>query len=162
MAYYRHIPRMQIVPATAAGDIQKARYLFEEYWNSFGFPPSFQDFASEAAGLPRGYEPPEGRLALALIDGEAAGCVALRKIDSRRCEAKRLYVREKYRGRGAGRALLDWLIAEARMAGYAEMLGDTLPAMNRALAMYERVGFERTGPYAQHPTPGAVYLRLAL
>jgi GNAT superfamily N-acetyltransferase len=153
---------MQIVPATAASDIQKARSLFEEYWNSFGFPPSFQDFASEAAGLPRGYEPPEGRLALALVDGEAAGCVALRKIDSRRCEAKRLYVREEYRGRGAGRALLDWLIAEARIAGYSEMLGDTLPAMDRALAMYERVGFERTGPYAEHPTPGAIYLRLAL
>jgi len=28
--------------------------------------------------------------------------------------------------------------------------------------MYERAGFRRTVPYSDHPTPGAIYLRLAL
>lgn len=103
-----------------------------------------------------------GRLALALLDGEAAGCVALRRWDEGRCEAKRLYVRPAFRGRGIGRALVEWVVAEARAAGYREMLGDTLPAMERALAMYQALGFERTAPYAADPTPGAIYLRLKL
>jgi ribosomal protein S18 acetylase RimI-like enzyme len=34
--------------------------------------------------------------------------------------------------------------------------------MRRALAMYERLGFEQTSPYAPDATPGAIYLRLAL
>ena len=97
-----------------------------------------------------------------MIGGEAAGCVALRQFDAGRCEAKRLYVQPKFRGSGVGRALMDWVIVEARTAGYREMLGDTMPVMARALDMYERMGFERTGPYDAEPTPGAIFLRFKL
>jgi hypothetical protein len=34
--------------------------------------------------------------------------------------------------------------------------------MTRALEMYERMGFERTGPYGEDPTPGAIFIRLRL
>jgi GNAT superfamily N-acetyltransferase len=153
---------MRIAPATSSSDLQTVKTLFEEYWDSFGFPPSLQDFATEATHLPGNYAPPGGRLALALAGEEAAGCIALRRLDAQRCEAKRLYVREKFRGQGVGRALLEWLVREARQAGYSEMCGDTLPVMAGALAMYERMGFERTGPYAANPTPGAIFLRLGL
>ena len=54
------------------------------------------------------------------------------------------------------------MIGEARAAGYREMLGDTMPVMQQALAMYDRLGFERTGPYVPDATPGAIYLRLVL
>lgn len=138
------------------------RQLFEEYWQSFGFTPCFQNFAAEVAGLPGYYAPPSGRLALALVGGEPAGSIALRPLDGVRAEAKRLYVRPQFRGQGTGLALLQWVIGEARAAGYREMLGDTMPVMRRALAMYERLGFEQTGPYTLDATPGAVYLRLIL
>ena len=138
------------------------RELFEEYWQSFGFTPCFQNFGDELTRLPGDYAPPNGRLAVAFVDGEAAGCVALRPWDAARCEAKRLYVRPAFRGRGIGRALVEWVVAEARAAGYREMLGDTMPVMERALAMYEAFGFERTAPHAAEPTPGAIYLRLKL
>ena len=71
-------------------------------------------------------------------------------------------MRPQFRGRRAGLALLEWVIAEARAARYKEMLGDTMPVMSRALAIYDRLGFERTGPYDAEPTPGAVYIRLKL
>ena len=58
--------------------------------------------------------------------------------------------------------MLNWIIAEARAAGYRELLGDTMPVMQQALAMYERMGFERTGPYGDKPTEGAIYIRLRL
>ncbi len=138
------------------------RALFEEYWQSFGFTPCFQGFDQELAGLPGDYAPPGGRLALARIAGEPAGCVALRRFDEQRCEAKRLYVRPAFRGAGLGRELLRWVIGEARAAGYSEMVGDTMPVMTQALDMYDRAGFERTGPYSQKATPGAIYLRLKL
>ena len=153
---------MTIVPVESAGQLQVVRQLFEEYWNSFGFTPCFQNFGDELAGLPGEYTPPRGRLALAMVDGNAAGCIALRAIDDARCEAKRLYIRQEFRGRGVGRALMDWLIAEARAVGYRELVGDTMPVMQQALAMYDRMGFERTGPYGEKPTPGAVYIRLKL
>jgi|SRR5581483_5665728 len=153
---------MEIVAVESPEQIAEVRRLFQEYWDSFGFTPCFQNFAGELAGLPGAYSPPEGRLAMAIVGGVAAGCAALRRIDDTRCEAKRLYVRPAFRGSGAGRALLDWIIAEARTAGYQELLGDTMPVMQQALAMYDRMGFERTGPYGEKPTEGAIYIRLAL
>lgn len=153
---------MQIVAITDERGIETARALFREYWESFGFTPCFQNFAEEVDGLPGRYAPPDGRLAVAYVDSEAAGCVALRRVDSERSEAKRLYVGPQFRSRGSGRALLEWVIAEARAAGYRELVGDTMPVMQHALEMYERMGFERTAPYSSDPTPGAIYIRLRL
>jgi putative acetyltransferase len=153
---------MHMIQPVSAAEWDQVRELFREYWTSFGFSPCFQGFEAEVAGLPGVYAPPGGALVLALIDGHAAGCAALRRFDALRCEAKRLYVRPQFRGQGVGRALLDWVIAEARTMGYREMVGDTIPQMAVALAMYDRAGFERTGPYAEAPTPGAIYLRLKL
>jgi carbonic anhydrase len=153
---------VQIVAVTGGDRVNAVKALFQEYWASFGFTPCFQNFEAELATLPGKYAPPAGRLALALVHGEPAGCVALRAIDSARCEAKRLYVKPQFRSKGIGRALLDWVIAEARAAGYSDMLGDTMPLMERAIAMYDRIGFERTGPYADQATDGAIYIRLKL
>jgi GNAT superfamily N-acetyltransferase len=121
------------------------RGLLEEYWNSFGFTPCFQNFGDELSGLPGAYSPPTGRLALATIDGQPAGCIALRRVGAQRAEVKRLYVRPNYRGYGLGRGLMEWVMAEARAEGYAEIVGDTMPVMRDALALYDRMGFERAG-----------------
>jgi putative acetyltransferase len=153
---------MKIVPVEGPGQLQTVRQLFQEYWDSFGFMPGFQNFGSELDGLPGDYAPPAGRLALAWVGGLAAGSVALRPLDSHRAEAKRLYVKPEFRGAGIGRALLEWAVAEARAAGYRELVGDTMPVMQRALAMYDRMGFERTGPYGDKATEGAIYIRLTL
>jgi putative acetyltransferase len=153
---------MEIVQVETAAQLEEVRALFEEYWNSFGFTPCFQNFSSELAELPGPYLPPRGRLALALVDGTPAGCGALKPFRDGRCEIKRLYVRPDFRGHRLGPALLEWLIAEARASGYTEMLGDTMPVMQQALRIYDARGFERTGPYNDEPTPGAIFLRLRL
>jgi len=153
---------MEIVHVETAEQLAHVRALFDEYWTSFGFTPCFQNFSAELAGLPGDYVPPGGRLALALVDSQPAGCAALRRLDSGRCEFKRLYVRGEFRGMSIGRQLLAWIIAEAKAAGYRELVCDTMPVMKDALAMYERAGFQRTEPYSDHPTPGAIFLRLPL
>jgi len=153
---------MPIVEALAAEQVAQIRELLAEYWESCGFTPCFQNFDAELAALPGEYASPAGRLALALSEGQPVGCVALRRLDRSRGEMKRLYVRVAFRGCGWGRQLLDWAIAEARAAGYRELLCDTMPAMADALAMYRRTGFEFIAPYTGHPTEGAIFLRLEL
>jgi putative acetyltransferase len=153
---------IQIVPVEGAEALASVRILLQEYWDSFGFTPCFQNFGDEIAGLPGAYAPPGGRLALAMVEGQPAGCIALRRLDQRRAEVKRLYARPQFRGFGLGRALLEWVMAEARAAGYSELVGDTMPAMRDALALYNRMGFERCEPYAPKPTEGAIYIRKTL
>jgi GNAT superfamily N-acetyltransferase len=136
---------VRIVPVEGSEALEIVRILLREYWDSFGFTPCFQNFGDELAGLPGAYAPPTERLALALVDGQPAGCAALRRLDASRAEPKRLYVRSAFRGLGLGRALLEWVMNEARAAGYTELVGDTMPAMKDALALYDRMGFERVG-----------------
>lgn len=154
------VPRIHPVEGPEA--LAQVRTLFEEYWQSFGLTPCFQNFGDEVAGLPGRYAPPRGRLAIAWIGEEPAGCIALRPFDERRGEAKRFYVRPAFRGHGLGRALLEWLIAQARAIGYAELVADTLPVMRDALALYARTGFERTVPYAGQDADRIVCLRMVL
>lgn len=141
----------QIRPVENEESLASVRMLLKEYWDFFGFTPCFQNFGDELAGLPGAYAPPDGRLALATIDGQPAGCAALRRVDDLRAEAKRLYVRPAFRGQGLGRALVGWVMHEARVQGYHEMIGDTMSVMRDALALYDRMGFELvgTGPAVQ-------------
>jgi len=55
-------------------------------------------------------------------------------------------------------------MADRRGSGcrLSEMVGDTMPVMEPAIAMYKRMGFERTGAYETQATPGAIYIRLRL
>ena len=151
---------IRIAEETAAFAV--ARALFEEYWMSFGFAPCFQNFGEEVAGLPGRYAMPDGRLAVAWVEDEPAACVALRRLDERRGEFKRLYVRPAFRGQRLGRRLVEWVMTEARAAGYAELVADTMPVMREALALYEQMGFERTEPYADQAKTGAVCIRKVL
>lgn len=154
--------RLEIRSVYSAGQIAHVRALFEEYWKAFGFTPCFQGFDQELSGLPGQYAPPRGRLLLAAVHGEPAGCVALRPFDETRGEVKRLFVRPEFRGHKIGEALMNALAAEARGIGYQELIADTIPAaMATALAMYERLGFEHIEPYS-HETPAAEHIRLRL
>jgi putative acetyltransferase len=148
--------------AISAHAIESVRALFQEYWTSFGFTSCFQNFDSELATLPGKYAPPRGRLLLATVEGQPAGCVALRPFDHTRGEVKRLFVRPQFRGSGLGKALMNTVAAEARAIGYSELIADTIPkVMATALAMYERLGFERIEPYSGE-TPEAQHIRLRL
>ena len=118
----------------------------------------FQGFEQELASLPGAYAPPRGRLLLALDEGEAVGCVALRPLGDDVCEMKRLYLRPTHRGDGRGRMLAERIMDEARALGYRTMRLDTLPMMKDAIALYERLGFRPIDPYYANPVPGALFL----
>ncbi|HEV2729549.1 MAG TPA: GNAT family N-acetyltransferase [Terriglobales bacterium] len=157
------MPRLTIAPAKTPAQIAQARELFLEYANSLGFSLCFQNFDKELAELPGDYEPPDGRLLLALYEEELAGCVALHKLDGEICEMKRLYLRPKFRGKGLGRALAEEVISEARQIGYKRMRLDTVePVMKDAVAMYRRLGFREITPYRPNPMHGTLYMELEL
>ncbi len=151
-----------IAPAVDAAALAACRELFREYERSIGVSLCFQGFEQELAQLPGKYAPPAGRLFLATVDGEPAGCAALRPATGGRGEMKRLYVRESARGLGLGRTLALRIIESAREAGYREVCLDTLPTMRAAQALYEALGFRDVAPYGGEALPGTRYMALAL
>ncbi len=150
---FRHVTRDMI------GEV---RQLFLEYAQSLPIDLGFQDFESELETLPGKYAPPSGILIIALIDNQAGGCVALRKIEENICELKRLYVREEYRGLGIGRSLIVIIIEEASKLDYRSVRLDTLPTMKKAQALYKSFGFYDIEPYIFNPIKGARFMELKL
>lgn len=143
--------------------IAQVRELFLEYAQAMGFSLCFQGFDQELAGLPGKYGVPQGRLLLAELDGQIAGCVGLRPLENGICEMKRLYVRPAFRGKSVGRMLAERVISEARTIGYTRMRLDTIASiMADAVAMYRRLGFVEIDPYCANPVADALYMELSL
>jgi ribosomal protein S18 acetylase RimI-like enzyme len=142
-----------MIRAARPDDLERVRSLLREYADGLGVDLSFQDFESEL-------DDPLGFYELVLL--AEGGCVALRRIDERTCEMKRLYVRPSARGSGLGRRLARAVIVEARTRGYGRMLLDTLPTMTAARVLYESLGFRETAPYRYNPVPGTSFLELEL
>ena len=142
------------------------RALFREYGASLGVDLEFQGFETELSSLPGEYVEPLGCLLLATVDGEPAGCCALRRfVDADYADAsemKRLFVRKAFRGFGLGRQLAEAVLDAARRAGYRCVLLDTLDEMESARALYEELGFEEIPPYYHNPIAGAHYLKANL
>jgi ribosomal protein S18 acetylase RimI-like enzyme len=140
--------------------------IFREYGDSLGVDLSFQGFEAELQHLPGDYAAPRGTLLLAWVDGELAGCCALRPLDEvdvvNAAEMKRLYVRPAFRRFGLGRLLAEAVLDAARQKGYSSVLLDTLDDMEAARALYEELGFIEIPPYYHNPIAGSHYLRVDL
>lgn len=159
-------PSVELVSPTSPSDLAATRDIFREYANGLEVDLCFQSFDEELANLPGEYAVPRGCLLLALVDGQVAGCGALRPLDTadypNAGEMKRLYVRRAFRGFGLGRQLAEALLDAARGAGYSCVLLDTLDDMETARALYEELGFISIPPYYFNPIPGAHYLKVDL
>jgi putative acetyltransferase len=73
--------------------------------------------------------------------GRAIGCAALRRLDGRCAEVKRMYVEPASRGSGVAVALLRGLEEKARARGWTTLRLETGPAQPDAIRFYEREGY---------------------
>jgi GNAT superfamily N-acetyltransferase len=157
---------LTITPAETPAHYQLALELMAEYvaWDSAQVRAQGLDaekfltfyYGGDRRGgedLPGPFAPPAGCLLLATDGAEAVGCVAFRRLSADTCEMKRLFVRPRFHGRGAGRLLAETLIATARDVGYSRMLLDTTTFMQPAVALYKSLGFGPGTPYHAIP-PG--------
>ena len=133
---------IEFITVETPNQLAQLRFLFVEYARSLSYHICFDTFEQELAQLPGFYGPPNGRLMLVVVEGQPAGCVALREKNQNTGEIKRLYVRPAFRGQGLGRSLAERVIADARQIGYTRLCLDTLPSMTEARALYLALGFQ--------------------
>jgi putative acetyltransferase len=109
---------------------------------------------------PESVLPPNGVMVRADLDGEPVACGAIRVVDGRRAEVKRMFVDPALRGLGIGAAVLDRLEAEARLLGAVELVLETGIRQHAAIALYEQAGFEPAplwGEYLRSPETSLCY-----
>jgi putative acetyltransferase len=93
------------------------------------------------------------------------GCGALKELTSTHGEIKSMRTPAKFRGRGAGRAVLNRIIETARQRGYAllSLETGTHPAFLAAQQLYRSAGFRESGPFANYKEdPHSLFMELRL
>ena len=80
------------------------------------------------------------------------GCGALKQLDVEHAEIKSMRTPAALRRRGAGRAILEHIIAVARSRGYKRLSLETgsMSAFVPARSLYEAFGFSYCGPFGEY------------
>jgi GNAT superfamily N-acetyltransferase len=118
-----------------------ARALFADYMALVrgrlpGFEPTEEIFATEGA-----FRGPGSAWIVLYDDGVPIGCGGLRTLAPGLGEIKRMFVRERARGRGHGRRLLRELEALAEAAGHRRVRLLTTGVLTEALELYRSAGY---------------------
>jgi putative acetyltransferase len=93
------------------------------------------------------------------------GCGALKELTPTHGEVKSMRTPRAHRRRGAGRAIVAHILAEARSRGYRRLSLETgaHQAFEPAQNLYRSFGFTACGPFADYQAdPNAVFMSLEL
>jgi GNAT superfamily N-acetyltransferase len=93
------------------------------------------------------FYPPSGRFYLVKTDGAYVGVGCLQRLGPGVGEIQRMYVQPHVRGKGAGRLLVERLLADAGELGYTSVRLESLKALTAAHTLYHSVGFVDIPPY---------------
>ena len=150
--------RFVLQAVTSVPQREAARALIAEYLHWVG------DVARTQHGLsfdvdamlradfdpPSPFAPPHGRLYLVHCGDAAVGVGGLKQLSAETGELQRMYVQPAARGLGAGRALLQRLLDDARAMGLRTLRLESLKALAAAHALYRSAGFVEIDPYADN------------
>jgi putative acetyltransferase len=106
-----------------------------------------------APGAPVPANPPttaRGVYLVAYRDGQPIACGALRPLDERTAEIRRMFVRKSARRGGVARALLAALEEAALDLGYARLRLETGDRQTSAMTLYASEGFTRCAAFGEH------------
>jgi phosphinothricin acetyltransferase len=82
-------------------------------------------------------------------DGEVVGWAALSPYSARECyrgvAESSVYIAERARGRGIGRALMERLVRDSEEAGFWTLQAGVFPENEESLALHRRCGFRVVG-----------------
>jgi GNAT superfamily N-acetyltransferase len=142
-------------------DLETVRGLWRDYlvWGNrelearHGFRFPIDQMLDQDIATINKFQPPDGRILLAFVGGEAVGIGCLRRVGPKTAEIKRMYVTPSQRRAGLGRAMLNRLVDEARAGGYRWIKLDSADFMTAAHALYRAAGFAVVDPYPESEIP---------
>ena len=108
-----------------------------------------------------GLRKPEITFWTAWENGELLGCGALKELDPEQAEIKSMRTSSRHLRKGVAKAILLFIIDEARRRGYRRLSLETgsMEAFEPARQLYARAGFAFCGPFADYwDDPNSVFM----
>jgi RimJ/RimL family protein N-acetyltransferase len=133
-----------VEPARAADAppvIELIGRVFEEY--GFVYDPAQE--VPDLLAFDHHYAAPRGAFWVIRHEGRVVGSVGVERLPAGAAELHRLYLDADLRGRRLGRTLVEAVLAWCRAEGIGHLVLWSDTRFDRAHALYERMGFRRTG-----------------
>lgn len=153
---------LEIIACKTAKDFDIAKKLTKDYLEWLGLDLCFQNIEQEFATFNKMYNRPDGCFIYANYKGNIAGGVGIRKLADGVCEMKRLYVYADYRGLNIGLKLGEEIIAIAKKMHYQKMRLDTIARLDKAIKLYEFLGFYEIDKYRENPDETTRFMEICL
>ena len=99
------------------------------------------------------FQPPYGQLIVAVYEDKVCGLGSLKSINPEIGEIKRMFVDPTFRRIGAGQAILEGLLSEAKKVGYKKVRLDSPKFMEAAHSLYRSFGFRDIEAYPEMEIP---------
>lgn len=172
---------INIVPVRCSQDEppalrQGVKELFKAYFDELyelGCDLGFQGFQNEWIDLPGKYDfEKRGGLFVAVSSDPSlnlndlahskhvVGCIAIRPLNDKCGEVKRMFIRKSHRRNGIGKLLAETIVQHAWELDYEEIKLDSLERLTGAVKLYEAMGFQRIDPYCECPEEDHVCMNL--
>lgn len=163
------MPFVSIRPAVTNSDMTAVKQLCRDYRSflesysdelnkatAFAYPAG--DFEQLLEDLAEKHARPTGTILIAESLGRVIGCGMSHALNDQDTEFKRVFIRPEARSSGAGKAISEALIEQARNDGFSRVLLDTSRQFHGAQKLYESLGFQRRNRYSDLPTGFEEYL----
>ena len=122
-------------------DYEVAKKLIREYSEIKGAESCFVSLDKELADLDTYYK--GGALLIGFENENPIATIAIKHVDDETCEARRLYIKPDYRGKGYARILMNEMLDRSRELGFKKVKFTTKPeVMSVGYGLYKRMGFE--------------------
>ena len=147
------------------------RVVYRVAHAAFSIPRPLDQFIAEVESqngfkdlddIQRNYFDRRGVFLVTAADSQIIGTGAIRQMEEKVCELKRLFLLLEYQGKGMGYRMVMELLRAAREMKYEKIRLETAPVhLKRATALYKRLGFYEIPRYhSTHPNDIAMELVL--
>ena len=122
---------------------------FDQVWNlhekalrhAGAFIAGVDSLDTDLKNIPKAYDGSGGLFVIAEMEDMIIGMGAIRRVDRKTAELKRMRVLPEYQGQGLGTRLLKHLEGKAKELGYKRLILDTSLKLEAAVHLYEKYGY---------------------
>lgn len=128
--------------AVGNGHIPVIKGIIYPILNEYGLKPDEAHTDADLSDIEGNYNQRNGFFCVVYDQNyHPVGTAGLYEVCATTCEIRKIYLKKEARGVGLGKAIVHWLIDQAKVKMYQKIVLETASVLYEAIQMYKKLGF---------------------
>lgn len=132
---------MNLRPATNA-DSEQIKFVVFSVLKEYGLKPDSGSTDKDLDSIEQNYFANNGFFGVVEENGSIVATVGLHKVDGDTCELRKMHSLPTQRGKGLGKAMIEFALSKAKELGYKRVVLETASPLKEAIGLYKKYGFK--------------------